>query len=53
MKMTIDEIFEAINNAPKEDKVKVAKRVLKNYNEEDKAIVEPLILEGAIVEQYS
>ena len=53
MKMTIDEIFEAINNAPKEDKVKVAKRVLKNYNEEDKVIVEQWILEGAIVEQYS
>lgn len=53
MKMTIDEIFEAINNAPKEDKVKVAKRVLKNYNEEDKAVVRAMVLEGAIVEQNS
>lgn len=51
--MTIDEIFDAIKNAPKENKIKIAKQVLKTYNEEDKIVVTAWVLEGAIVEQNS
>lgn len=51
--MTIDEIFEAVNKAPKKEKINVAQEVLKNYTEEDKELVSAWVLEGAIVEQYS
>jgi hypothetical protein len=48
--MTIDEMTLAINEAPQSQKIELAEKLLKTYKGEDKAIVEPWILEMAILE---
>jgi hypothetical protein len=48
--MTIDQIIARINAAPASQKVELAENLLKEYNEDDKEIVEPWILEMAILE---
>jgi hypothetical protein len=48
--MTVDEIIIALNNAPQSKRIDLAEELLKKYKGEDKAIVEPWILEMAILE---
>lgn len=49
MPLTLDEIMEAIEAAPNNEKVAVAERLMDQYEGDDKAVVEPDILSSAIV----
>lgn len=46
--LTIEEIVEAINAAPNPDKVPLAEKLMRQYEGDDKEIVEPDILAMAI-----
>ncbi len=48
--MTIDEISAAIHRAPPSERIDLAEKLLLKYKGKDKAIVEPWILEMAILE---
>jgi len=49
-KMSASPMISKINEAPKDNKIQVAEILLKQYQGEDKAIVEPWLLEMAILE---